>query len=409
VTGLTGFKRTAASGAQWCAIGLGFFIPISAALDNALTLAFILLVLLSGDLTGKWRLLCKHPVALAALAFAAIILAGMMWSDAPAEQLRESLADALRFAILGVFALVFLDPSTRDRAQFAFLLSSTLILALSFILWSGLVDAIPGLKGRPDYPVVFKYHITHNLLMAAAALLFALHAMDARTRAARILFSTLACCAALNVFLLVPGRTGQLALAAGLSYLWIARFKWRGLALATVMGIALAAAGTLAPGSVLHERSAKAWQELSAWKRGEAQPESSSVGLRLEFYSNAVEMFAEHPIIGVGSGAFRTAYEAKVRGTQMLPADHPHNAFLHTGIELGLIGLGVLLALLAVQWRSAGSLGFTERAAARGLVVIFAAGSLVSSSFSDHAEGLFYAWASGLLFANVRSANRENA
>jgi O-antigen ligase len=89
-------------------------------------------------------------------------------------------------------------------------------------------------------------------------------------------------------------------------------------------------------------------------------------------------------------------------------ADHPHNAFLHVGVELGLIGLAVLLMLLLVQWRSASTLsGFTERIAARGLVVIFVVAGLVSSTFWDHSEGLFYAWATGLLYATARRPGKE--
>jgi len=131
--------------------------------------------------------------------------------------------------------------------------------------------------------------------------------------------------------------------------------------------------------------------------------------MRLEYYRNALELIGEHPVIGVGTGAFRSAYEAKVRGTQMTVADHPHNAFLHVGAELGLIGLAVLIVLLLVQWRSASMLtDFTERTAARGFVLIFVVAGLVSSTFGDHTEGMLYAWGSGLLYATVRRPGKDN-
>jgi O-antigen ligase len=373
-------------------------------LDNVLLLAFIVLWLAGGNLAAKLRAVRNHPVGLTALLFAVVLLLGTIWSPLPITELRNSMSDALRFVLLGLFAVVFLDSSTRERAQFAFLLASTLILALSFLFWSGLVDAVPGLKGRPDYPVVFKYHITHNILMAVAALLFALHALelDAKNRRARALLWLLAGAATVNVFLLIPGRTGQLALATAIVYLGLARFGWRGVLVAGTTLLALGSVVWLTPNSVMHERFAKAWQEAAEWQPGEIHTETS-VGLRLQFYRNSLVLIGEHPLLGAGTGAFRSVYAAHVRGTKMVVADHPHNAFLHVGVELGLFGLAALLALLVVQWRSARWIANpSARCAARGLIVIFVVAGLVSSTFGDHAEGLFFAWSSGLLFATAR-------
>ena len=402
-------QNGAERGTQWCAIALGFVLPISAALDNILLIAFIILWFSSGRLSERLKRVADHPIASWGLVFSAMMLLGMTWSPVSIEQLRPVFVDALRFAVLGLFAVAFLDPSTRDRAQFAFLLSSTLVLVLSFATWLGIADGIPGLKGRPDYPVVFKYHITHNVLMAIAALLFALHAMEARNRRARLLLGGLSVAAIVNVFFLIPGRTGQLALAGAITYLAIAQHGWRRGAALSGMGLtALVAVAWLVPGSVIQERTTKAIEESAAWEHGKPQPEQSSVGLRLEYYSNTLELIGEHPVIGVGSGGFRSAYENKVRGTQMVVTNHPHNAFLHVAAELGLIGLALLIVLLLVQWRSASLLsGFTERVAARGLIVIFVVAGSVSSTFGDHTEGLFYAWASGLFFATVRRSKTE--
>ena len=140
---------------------------------------------------------------------------------------------------------------------------------LSFAIWLGIADGIPGLKGRPDDPVVFKWHITHNLLMAIAAFLFALHALETRNRRTRALLGGLAIAAAINVFFLIHGRTGQLALAAAITYLAIARFNWRrGAAIAAIGLIALGGIAWLVPGSVLHQGSFKALRESTAWEPG---------------------------------------------------------------------------------------------------------------------------------------------
>jgi len=404
---LATLRNAAGAGASWCAIALGASIPLSVAADNLLIAAFLLLWSVSPDPGGRLRALRANPVALAALALAAVYFLGMSWSGLPPAQLRESAVDALRFVLLALFTGVFLDAATRRRAETAFLAASALVLLISYLLWFGVIDTLPGVKGRAGYPVVFKYHITHNVLMAVAALLFVMHAIGAARRSWKITLWLLAAAATINVFLVVPGRTGQLALAAAIVYLALARPRWRGLTAAST-GFALLALGAwLGPNTVLHERTAKAWEEAAAWEPGRAQESTSSVGMRLEFYRNSIAMMRERPLFGAGTGAFRKAYEVQVRGKGMLVTDHPHNAFLHVGVELGLLGLGALIALLVIQWRCAGAMReFRDRTAARGLIVIFVVSGLVSSTFGDHAEGLFYAWAGALLFATARRADR---
>ena len=396
-------QNSAERAAQWCAIGLGFFAPISTALDSVLLVAFVILWFSGGHLRERLRRLVGNPVALVSMIFAGTIFLGMTWSSAPIEHVRDTTVDALRILVLGLFSVVFLDSSTRDRAQFAFLLSSTLILILSYALWAGIGDSVPGLKGRHDYPIPFKDHFTHDAFMAIAAVLFALHAMEARSRRVRMLLGALAVAAVIEVFFLAPGSAGQLPMAAGIAYLAIARLSRKlSAVVAGVCVTSIAAVVWFSPSAVPFLQSFTPWHESQALETRETHPENSSVEQRLEYYRNAIELFAEHPVIGVGSGGFRSAYESKIRGTQMAAVDNPHNAFLHVGVELGLLGLAVLTAMLLVQWRSAATLGsFTERATARGFVVIVVAASLASSIFDEHSLSLCYAWASGLFFATV--------
>lgn len=395
-------QRGANTGSQWCLIALGFTIPISVAVDNLLIVLFILLWFTGGELPAKFRAIGRNPVAVAALGLALTFLLGMTWSGIELRKLGEPLIDTLCFVLLALFAHAFLDVRVRHRAETAFLIASTLILLISYGLFTGVLGALPAIKGNASYPVVFKYHITHNLLMAFAAVLFALRAMNARSRWHRALLWLLALAAACNVFFMIPGRTGQLALACAIVYLGFARLSLRGLVGAGAAMAVLASAIALNPNLAMHARAMKAHEEASAWKPGEAQSADSSIGLRLEFYRNSLALIAERPLFGAGTGAFKRAYAEKLGASRMLVTDHPHNAYLEIGVQLGLLGLCALAALLITQWRTAGATEVLhERAAARALVILFAVAGLVSSTFSDHAEGWFYAWASAMLFATA--------
>ena len=88
------------------------------------------------------------------------------------------------------------------------------------------------------------------------------------------------------------------------------------------------------------------------------------------------------------------------------PATHnPHNEFLNMAAQIGIIGLLVMMAMFGMQWRSAGQLATPmEQSLARALVLTLGSGCLVNSLLLDHAEGLFYAWMSGLLYGGLKYA-----
>jgi O-antigen ligase len=58
---------------------------------------------------------------------------------------------------------------------------------------------------------------------------------------------------------------------------------------------------------------------------------------RTELWSTAYERFKDDPLLGVGPGGFAA----------VAPAFYPHNLFLEVGVELGLVGIVLLVAILA--------------------------------------------------------------
>jgi O-antigen ligase len=108
----------------------------------------------------------------------------------------------------------------------------------------------------------------------------------------------------------------------------------------------------------------------------------------------------DHPVLGVGTAGFAPAYAQRVQGTAMQPTRNPHNQYLLTASQVGLVGLALLLLLFAQQWRCANRLASAQdRTLARGLVLTVAVGGLFNSLLIDHTESLFFAWMSGLLYA----------
>jgi len=393
--------------ARYAAIAIGASLPLSTALDNVLLVLLLLCWLASGRYAEKLASIRANPVAVAALLLFALVLAGLAWGTGPLAEGRlyaKKYSDLIAIALL---VTVFTDPADRQRALIALAASLALTLVLSFVLWQGWLPHGGVVIGTPDDPSVFKQRIPHNVLMSFGVLLYVVLARLARDRAWRIVWIALAVAAAVNCVLMVRGRTGYVLIIAFALLLILSMRQWKTLVAAAAL-TAVCAIGAYHFSTGLQQRVAQTVSEARDWKPGVAT--NTSVGGRLEFYRNTLAIIAEHPILGVGTGGFREAYAAQVKGSDMGETHNPHNLYLLVTAQLGLVGLALLAFLLVQQWRYAARLTAPDHTLlARGVVLTLVVGGLFNSMIIDHTESLFFAWCSGLLFAGLADAKRERA
>lgn len=394
--------------ALWTATVIGFSIPLSTALDNLLVVVLVLCWIAGGRYREKTAVLRMHPFVLVPVGFFALHLAGSLYSIGDTRQVLHALDKAS--VILLIPLLISLAPGqeVRNRALHAFMATMVAILALSFLLWLGALPeggADDVIKGVRRDPAVFKKHITHGVLMAFGAFAIALKAGEATRRATKGALGLVAGLMVFNVLIMVHGRTGQLTVAALLVYLLLSRLGWRGATVSAVAATLVAGAVYFAPWSALHERVEVTLAEFQDWRAGKpAQPSN----MRLEAWSNSVQIVKAHPLIGVGTGGFAAAYARQIEDTSMVALAQPENQYLLTTVQLGAIGLAGLLFLFVAQWRLAARLATRmETDLARGLVITMAVGCLFNSFLLDHTEALFYAWLSGLLYAGLQPSHRH--
>jgi O-antigen ligase len=145
-------------------------------------------------------------------------------------------------------------------------------------------------------------------------------------------------------------ESAMIALLAGLAVAWLVSARRPGrAALSLLAGLALAAglAFALARGSIPTSLGGSEHASLANATSG-----------RTSLVSEGVDLFADRPIEGFGSGSFATAYDAHIphkpngfEHHEHLPYEPPTTSDSHTtpitiAAEQGLIGLAVYLALL---------------------------------------------------------------
>jgi O-antigen ligase len=68
---------------------------------------------------------------------------------------------------------------------------------------------------------------------------------------------------------------------------------------------------------------------------------------RTTIWSAGLRQFAEHPVLGVGAGAFPTAVQYVDHGIPMVA----HNTYLSILVQLGVVGAILISAILGIAWR----------------------------------------------------------
>lgn len=398
------------SALQWCAVLVGLSVTVSVVLDNVL-LALILLGALFwvGSIA---RVAAAHPPARAATLLFAVLLAAAFYGATPPAEAFGIVGKYLKLLFFPIFVFLLADEIWRRRARRVFLAAMALTLALSGALGLGVLPLMPWMNTiTPDNPSIFHSYITQNNMMAFAAFLALLESRDAATPALRFTWAVFALLAAANVAFMVQGRTGYLVLVALLGWFaWasLARrmrahgkgWGWRqGLLLVAVLAAAVLSAYHFS--ARLHDRVALAVSEYRAWVPDHGK--ETSIGQRLDFYSNTLRIVRAHPLFGVGTGGFPDAFAEQARGKDVLLTRNPHNEYLMITVQTGVAGLALLLYWFYAQWRAAPSLPSPlEQDAARGLVFAGMLDCLFNSALFDHADGLFFVFMAAILSAGLK-------
>ena len=393
--------------AKWTAVLIGTSLPLSTALDGILLGLMVVLWLLGGNFRVKFITIRKNPVALAALVMCGITVLGLLYGHVD----KGALSDVKTFLLIPLLIILFQEERIRRYAWWGFLASMVLTLVLSYLIFFHLFPEIKADKMLPIRPgTVLIGSIAQNFLMAFATFLLATKARFAETRFLRAVFAFFSLLAAINVLFMVPSRTGQVVLVLLMGFYLFEWLHWKGVIAASLMIVLVAGVIYGMPTTAVHIRISQLFQEYGEWQPSHAASMESSTGLRMEFYHNSLKIIRENPLFGVGTGGFAGAYKKQVQNSPMVASENPHNQYLLTAVELGLVGLGALLILFAIQWRTAARFPRgQDKMLAYALLLAIITGSLFNSLLTDHAETLFYIWGSGILFAGPSPASDAEA
>lgn len=254
---------------------------------------------------------------------------------------------------------------------------------------------------RYSASAVFRGHITTNYMMAIAAYLLAHEFIERKSY--RKYLGPLIALVITNIFM-SDGRTGYLVFfALTLLFLW-QHIDWRGITLG-VLAIALMTTLAFFTSSHFQQRVKQIPEYLHAYTQGE---QYNSIGLRALWYTTAFKLIKQNPLHGTGTGSLAHEFKQKISNPILLTRN-PHNEYLNLGVQLGLPGLLLLLAIFYLQWHDSRVLTPAMRRLAQGILIATATGCLFNSLLMDSGEGHFYVFFIAIAFANYNPKHQQKS
>ncbi|ACJ19649.1 O-antigen ligase family protein [Coxiella burnetii] len=384
-----------------------FSVPLSTTATCILFPLATLLSLFSDPWHKKWRAISSHPVAIVLILFIALYVIAAFYSVAPNRDIFHQFSKTSNLLCAVILIGFSCEPPWRRYILNAFLIAMTITLGLSYIKYFFnplLFFSTPFGKSS-----VFKDHIIQNFLMVITAFIFLYRSLTPVAPTFKLrtpnkwlnrwIYGILAFAAIFNALFINDGRSGYFIFAALLFFSGGLYFGWRGFLVALIMAVLLS-------GLAYHFSDQFRWritelvQNTERYQKGEA---NTSVGIRIQSIKNAYVLFKQRPWLGHGTGGFHTAYATLPPEKTQATGDMrlSYNSYLNVGIELGIVGVFLLLMNFLIQWKYSYSLSGDYRYFMQALLIGMVIGCLGNSWLSDTTELHLYALFLGVAFSEM--------
>ena len=380
-------------------IALAFFLPLTVFGANLVIVIICVMWLTTGNYKSKFNQITNNKFILASIVFFCIHLLGLIWTEDFSWGLH--IVHKMWYSI-GLLPILFTIVK-KDHIRYyisAFLLSISISEIASYLIWFELDE--PFKNGSVENPTPFMSHISYNPILAFAIYLVA-HELFFNKKLSNVVFSFYSffvVSMTINMFI-TGGRAGQVAFFVVLAVLILQFFEKQRLKpiltiLIVIPGIFFTSYFT---SDLFQKRVNQVYYEIAYLSDNPTI--DSSVGLRINYAINSLQIIKENPIIGVGTGDFPNEYLKihQVKSPGLTSTSNPHNMYILVLVQLGLLGLASMLAIFYYQIKySYNSSNKFIRDVGLTLPLVFLVVMLSDSYLLGHYTTLMYVFFSSFLY-----------
>jgi len=380
-------------------IALIFFIPFSTAAGSILSAIILLFWLIHGRFKEQYRYLKDNKVVIVSLMIIVMHVIGLLWTS-DLDWGLHTLKKQWKFLMIPVFML-YIKKEHMTYYFYAFLLAMSLSELVSYGIWFELID--PFRSATVHNPTPFVSHIVYNPFLAIAIYLIASELLFYKQRFnyKQWLYLLFLSTMTINMFI-TGGRTGHammflVVIILSLQYFGIKKMiKSISISIMVLSGIFYLAYNF---SSIFYERANLAVTNVVYYD----QNKNTSVGKRITFTLNGLDVFSENMIVGVGTGDLPSAMKEKhqLNTPEVAAPDDPHNMYVMWLVQFGLVGFLMLILLFYVQIKAA--FLHNNQAMKRfgvALPLLFSLANIGGSYLSLHAGSLLFAVFSAIIYSD---------
>jgi O-antigen ligase len=384
---------------QYLLIGSVFLLPLTVLGNNIFIWSIVLIWLFSGNYINKTKELMENKLALASIVFFSVHILGLLWTENIGWGV-EMTRKMLPF----LFVLpIFLTISRKENISYyvyAFLIAIGISEILSYVVWFELVE--PFGKATILEPTPVMGHISYNPFLAFAIYLTLNKLLFEKpmSPSLRTILTFFAISMTFNMFI-TGGRAGQVMFFASLVVLSFQFFRDSQIKATIISAIIIFVIGFggYNYSTLFKNRIQQISYDLALFTTNQ----NTSIGHRIIFTRNTIEVIKSSPFFGVGTGDFPAEY-SKINSVNSPAAKstvQPHNMYLFVQAQLGLVGLLAFLRIFYVQFQLAVSskIQFIHHTGV-ALPLLFLIIMLSDSYLLGHFTGNLYILFGAILFSN---------
>jgi O-antigen ligase len=300
--------------------------------------------------------IASSPLAYLSLGLYAVVLLSYTYSGASSNDKLKFIL-AYRELLLIPVLLCFLNGFHRlkNDAAIIFFGLTFAVIGLSIINFTRhFLELKPFFNVPANDNFIFHHHIIQNVMGSLAVLFMLVHARNNHVFSLKwFVYSTIALLGAVNILMMVQGRTGHMTLISCCFVFVLCAFNKQ-----TKIAILIAVvAGLLVLVSTKNPFSHAVKRTLTEIQTYEKTGEGTSAGARIEFWKHAFLRIKEKPLQGYGAGSFRSEYAVHIQKNNLPQFQsgiyHPHNEFLLLWHDAGLLALLLFLGLITtLLWQA---------------------------------------------------------
>ena len=380
----------------YAAIITAIAAPISTAITSIACVTMLIMWVLSGKVWHSVKIAYEQATGKMIILFCGWLFIGSLYGDTAWQDTLGILSSWKKLGYTFILLGLFYSQQWKKRFIYSYVVFMSVAALLAVFLW--LID-LEIRKGAGHSAGIFMTnYATQSMAFLAATLGSVFLLYQSKSLLQKTLLSIAIGLFIFNIFFISGARTAYFSLPIALVFAIGSLYGYKKLPLIILIAGALLFA-VIMNSNTLKQRVNTGIIELNSY---DTSPHISSIGVRVIFVKNTLELIQKQPILGYGTASFKPVYAEHAaknyRGWRALPTTDPHNIYLYITLENGLIGLFLFLSYIAVATRQGLQQDIYGKMAVSFLIAITVS-CLFNSYFKTFPEGHLLAFFMGILLS----------